>query len=155
MTIADALEHNSFKDGEVILKEGDNGDTFYIILEVLFIYISIYLSNYLFYPITYCFNELINSILSNDHWLKQGEARVTQRKKGAEEEVEIARLYTSNYFGEIALLTNRPRAATVTAVGQLKCAVLDRDRFSRVLGPCEDILRRNMENYNKYMAQKI
>ena len=65
-------------------------------------------------------------------------------------------LKPSDYFGEIALLTDRPRAATVTAVSDtLKCVRLDRARFQRVLGPCEDILRRNMEAYSKYMAKQI
>jgi CRP-like cAMP-binding protein len=68
---------------------------------------------------------------------------------------QVARLGVAAYFGEIALLTNRPRAATVTAVGALKCVGLDRDRFNRVLGPCEDILRRNMDSYNLYMQSKI
>lgn len=65
-------------------------------------------------------------------------------------------LKASDYFGEIALLTDRPRAATVVSKSDsLKCVRLDRARFNRVLGPCEDILRRNMEAYNKYMAKQI
>jgi hypothetical protein len=31
---------------------------------------------------------------------------------------------------------------------------LDRDTFKRLLGPLEDILRRNMETYNEYAAAK-
>lgn len=90
------------------------------------------------------------------HLLQKGEVKVIQkRNQTSNEGVEIARLHNSDYFGEIALLTNRPRAATVTAVGTVKCCVLDRERFIRVMGPCEDILRRNMENYNRYMAEKI
>jgi cAMP-dependent protein kinase regulator len=58
-------------------------------------------------------------------------------------------LHSSEYFGEIALLTNRPRAATVVASGIVKTAMLDRERFNRLMGPCEDILRRNMQNYNR------
>lgn len=83
-----------------------------------------------------------------------GEARVVQSNADGLEQ-EIARLGVSDYFGEIALLTNRPRAATVISVNEIECVKLDRDRFNRVLGPCEEILRRNMEAYNRYMANKI
>jgi len=84
---------------------------------------------------------------------KKGEVVVTQKRGG--KDVEVARLYSSSYFGEIALLTNRPRAATVTAVGPCKCVKMDRDRFVRVMGPCEDILTRNMNVYNQYISVKI
>lgn len=55
------------------------------------------------------------------------------------------------YPGEIALLLKRPRAATVTAKGTLKCVKLDRSRFERVLGPCQDILKRNISQYNSFV----
>ena len=55
-------------------------------------------------------------------------------------------------LGEIALVLNRPRAATVVAKGQLKCVKLDRQRFERVLGPCVDILRRNIQQYNSFVS---
>ena len=54
------------------------------------------------------------------------------------------------YVGEIALLLKRPRAATVCARGVLKCVKLDRSRFERVLGPCQDILKRNIAQYNSF-----
>lgn len=116
ITIADALEPVFFNDGEVVVRQGDPGDKFYIIVE--------------------------------------GEVKVLQRQADATQ-AEVARLHPSNYFGEIALLTNRPRAATVVAVGPAKCAQLDRDAFSRLLGPCENILRRNMEMYNRIMSTNI
>lgn len=53
--------------------------------------------------------------------------------------------------GEIALLLKRPRAATVKAKGTLKCVKLDRARFERVLGPCQDILKRNIGQYNSFV----
>jgi len=40
-------------------------------------------------------------------------------------EVEVNRLQKGSYFGELALLTDRPRAATVTAVGDVECVCLD------------------------------
>ena len=49
--------------------------------------------------------------------------------------------------GEIALILNRPRAATVVANGKLECVKVDRSRFERILGPCQDILKRNMDQY--------
>ncbi|KAL6050502.1 cAMP-dependent protein kinase type I-alpha regulatory subunit [Balamuthia mandrillaris] len=116
LTVADALEPALFKDGEVIVHQGAEGDTFYIIVE--------------------------------------GEVKVLQKQENGEA-AEIARLHSSSYFGEISLLTNRPRAATVVAVGDCKCVKMDRDRFVRVMGPCEDILRRNMQVYNQYMSTKI
>lgn len=54
-------------------------------------------------------------------------------------------------IGEIALLLKRPRAATVRAKGNLKCVKLDRARFERVLGPCQDILKRNIAQYNSFV----
>ena len=54
-------------------------------------------------------------------------------------------------LGEIALLLKRPRAATVKAKGVLKCVKLDRARFERVLGPCQDILKRNISQYNSFV----
>lgn len=59
------------------------------------------------------------------------------------------------FAGEIALLLDRPRAATVIARGPLKCVKLDRSRFERVLGPCSDILKRNISQYNSYVSLSV
>ena len=57
----------------------------------------------------------------------------------------------SDYFGERALLKNEPRAANIIAKGEETVVVsLDRKTFSRMLGPLEEILKRNMEVYEKY-----
>lgn len=58
----------------------------------------------------------------------EGTAVVTQYRNEGEEPVEVGRLGPSDYFGEIALILDRPRAATVTARGPLKCVKLDRAR---------------------------
>jgi len=71
-------------------------------------------------------------------------------------QVEVARLGVGDYFGEIALLTSQMRQATVVACeGPLKLLMLDRKTFKRVMGPLEDILRRNMDSYKKIRAQHI
>merc|ERR1712018_581939 len=84
-----------------------------------------------------------------------GSAIVTQFRNEGDEGVEVGRLGTSDYFGEIALLLDRPRAATVTARGPLKCVKLDRGRFERVLGPCSEILKRNIQQYNSYVSLSV
>ena len=55
-------------------------------------------------------------------------AVVTQYRSAGEKSEEVGHLGVSDYFGEIALMLDRPRAATVTAEGHLKCVKLDRAR---------------------------
>nr|XP_030706932.1 cAMP-dependent protein kinase type I-beta regulatory subunit isoform X1 [Globicephala melas]XP_030706933.1 cAMP-dependent protein kinase type I-beta regulatory subunit isoform X1 [Globicephala melas] len=87
--------------------------------------------------------------------ITEGTASVLQRRSPGEEYVEVGRLGPSDYFGEIALLLNRPRAATVVARGPLKCVKLDRPRFERVLGPCSEILKRNIQRYNSFISLTV
>lgn len=107
--IADALDPVTFPDGEVIMREGEAGDTFYLIVD--------------------------------------GTVRVM--KGGA----VVNELHASDYFGERALIMNQPRAATVVTAGPVKCVRMEREKFTRLLGPCEDILRRNMQTYQSVLHQ--
>lgn len=43
------------------------------------------------------------------------------KKEQEEEEVDIAMCSRGQYFGELALVTNKPRAASAYAVGSVKC----------------------------------
>ena len=58
-----------------------------------------------------------------------------------------------DYFGELALLHDKPRAATVIANGRLKCVTLGKKAFTRLLGPVMDILKRNSENYHAILRE--
>lgn len=53
-----------------------------------------------------------------------------------------------DYFGERALLKNEPRAANVIAKTDCLVVSVDRHSFKRLMGPLEDIMRRNMELYD-------
>ncbi|VUC36905.1 unnamed protein product [Clonostachys rosea] len=47
-----------------------------------------------------------------------------------------------DYFGELALLNDAPRAASIVASSDVKVASLGKSAFQRLLGPVEDIMRR-------------
>jgi len=47
-----------------------------------------------------------------------------------------------DYFGELALLNDAPRAASVVSKTEVKVATLGKDGFQRLLGPVESIMRR-------------
>lgn len=57
---------------------------------------------------------------------------------------------TGAYFGERALLTNDFRAANIIATSKVLVLSLERDTFMRLLGPLDEILKRNMDQYKKY-----
>uniref|UniRef100_A0A4W5PMX6 Protein kinase cAMP-dependent type II regulatory subunit beta n=1 Tax=Hucho hucho TaxID=62062 RepID=A0A4W5PMX6_9TELE len=74
------------------------------------------------------------------------------KKDQEDEEVDIATCSRGQYFGELALVTNKPRAASAYAVGSVKCLVMDVQAFERLLGPCMDIMKRNIANYEEQLV---
>ncbi|CAO3613924.1 unnamed protein product [Cunninghamella blakesleeana] len=112
--IADALESVQFDDQQVVIKEGDVGENFYLIEQ----------GNAIFYK---------------------------SAPDGTQQEVN--RSTKGDYFGELALLNDSPRAATVIADGRLRCATLGKKAFTRLLGSVMDILKRNSENYHAVLKQ--
>jgi cAMP-dependent protein kinase regulator len=58
--------------------------------------------------------------------------------------------YTSgDYFGELALIQNEPRAANVYAETEVTLVTLDRHSFKRLLGPLTSIMKRKIDEYRK------
>lgn len=86
--------------------------------------------------------------------IKEGEAECFQADPSGGAHL-VASLKTGHYFGEIALLTSKPRQATVKAKGLLKVLAIDRATFTRVFGPMDNIMKRNMDQYVKYASQSI
>ncbi|KAF2006000.1 camp-dependent protein kinase-like protein regulatory subunit [Amniculicola lignicola CBS 123094] len=99
--IADALETKKYPAGTTIIREGDVGESFYI--------------------------------------LETGEAQVF--KRGTDKPVK--KYKKGDYFGELALLNDAPRAASVVSTTEVKVATLGKNGFQRLLGPVEGIMRRN------------
>uniref|UniRef100_A0A8D0HV54 Protein kinase cAMP-dependent type II regulatory subunit beta n=1 Tax=Sphenodon punctatus TaxID=8508 RepID=A0A8D0HV54_SPHPU len=89
--------------------------------------------------------------------VESGEVRITMKRKGKQDvedngAVEIARYSRGQYFGELALVTNKPRAASAFALGTVKCLVMDVQAFERLLGPCMEIMKRNIANYEEQLV---
>lgn len=80
-------------------------------------------------------------------------SKTKTNKDGGNQEVEIARCHKGQYFGELALVTNKPRAASAYAVGDVKCLVMDVQAFERLLGPCMDIMKRNISHYEEQLVK--
>lgn len=70
--------------------------------------------------------------------LESGEAEAF--KSGTEQPVKS--YSKGDYFGELALLNDAPRAASVISKTEVKVATLGKDGFQRLLGPVESIMRR-------------
>ncbi|KAL1923625.1 uncharacterized protein VTP21DRAFT_8605 [Calcarisporiella thermophila] len=82
----------------------------------------------------------------NFYFVEAGEGVVIKADdKGVEH--EVLQLKKGDYFGELALLNDQPRAASVRAKGRLKCATLGKKAFTRLLGPLHEILKRNSAQY--------
>merc|ERR1712228_1112824 len=55
------------------------------------------------------------------------------------------------YFGELALLTDEPRKATIRATGVgATVAVISRNDFEKLLGPLKDTLKKYAAEYPQY-----
>jgi cAMP-dependent protein kinase regulator len=77
---------------------------------------------------------------SSFYILESGEAEV-YKKNASEPSKPVNKYKKGDYFGELALLNDAPRAASVVAVTDVKVASLDKDAFQRLLGPVEKALR--------------
>lgn len=61
----------------------------------------------------------------------EGEVQVLYPSRS--QDFELARLSTGEFFGEMALLNDKPRSATVRAMGPVKALALDKEEFHRIL----------------------
>mmetsp|Transcript_11057 Transcript_11057/g.39036 ORF Transcript_11057/g.39036 Transcript_11057/m.39036 type:complete len:114 (+) Transcript_11057:1098-1439(+) len=62
---------------------------------------------------------------------------------------------TTNFFGELALLKDTPRAADVVASEPCRLLVLGAESFRRLLGPLDAILQERAEAYANVDIEKF
>jgi len=106
-------------------------------------------------PRSYSSGEAIirqNDSADGMYFIEDGTVRVVKVDHNGVEK-EVNRISKGGYFGELALLTKKPRAATVYAEGNVKTAFLDVEAFERLLGPCMSIMQRNAQDYEAQLVK--
>ena len=91
-----------------------------------------------------------NEIGDKFYILDEGECYACKVFNEGENEQIVKEYKSGDYFGELALLRDEPRAASVVAKTKCKLITLDRLAFKRLLGPLENLLKRNSEMYQQY-----
>ncbi|CCK71698.1 cAMP-dependent protein kinase regulatory subunit BCY1 KNAG_0H02830 [Huiozyma naganishii CBS 8797] len=74
----------------------------------------------------------------NFYLIEYGEVEVSKKGEGV-----VNTLHKGDYFGEIALLKDIPRQATIRTTKRTKVASLGKSGFERLLGPALDVLKLN------------
>lgn len=57
------------------------------------------------------------------------------------------------FFGELAIITDEPRAATCSAKGKTRVFAMGRDAFERLMGPVKEVFAESAEEYKKTNAE--
>ena len=90
--------------------------------------------------------------------IRSGSVRIT---KGEMEMVELGTLSKNAFFGEMALVDNKPRSATVTALEPTQCAMINIHEFKKRLDKLEPIMQgifrvmiERLRDQNEKLAQK-
>ncbi len=115
LALADKFHLQPYKSGDVVVKEGEAGETFYLI--------------------------------------RSGHVRISTHGMGGQgEQVELGKMEEGAFFGEVSLLTDKPRTATVTAGDDLELMELTRHDFKEIVANYPSVLK-VVEAYQKQRVQ--
>lgn len=109
-TVIDAIEEVQGKEGDAIIKEGDEGNCMYI--------------------------------------LESGSLDCTKVFKAGDAPTHLKVYQPGEAFGELALLYNVPRAATITAKSPYVIWKLDRDTFNHIV---KDAAAKKRQKYDDFL----
>lgn len=110
--VADAMDEQKFHKNEVVIKEGDEGDSLYVVAT--------------------------------------GTLSCTKIFKGNTEPTFLKRYEPGEAFGELALLYNAPRAATIFSDDDSTLYGLDRQTFNHIV---KDAAIRKKDKYEAFLKQ--
>ena len=113
--LCDCLKVQNFGPNEYVIREGERGDTFYMVMK--------------------------------------GEGQALKKNEASGEEEVVYEYKANMYFGELSLLRDEPRAASIKTTTDMRVASIDRKAFKRILGPLEDILKRNTAMYDEFVKK--
>lgn len=113
--ICDCLESEHFRRGDMIIREGEPGEKFYLV--------------------------------------QKGKAEAVKNIDRADE-TKVYEYGENDYFGELALLNNDVRKASIRVVSEtMEVASLSKNSFKRLFGPIEGILARNVGKYDNFVQK--
>ena len=78
----------------------------------------------------------------------EGEAEARVAIKGQPEPRLVRQYMSGDFFGEMALVQDKPRGATVSAVGFVKCAVMDKFGYSQLPNSVQAELYDHIQTYS-------
>lgn len=84
------------------------------------------------------------------YFLESGECVATKNRTNQSPEI-VFHYKRGDYFGELSMLRNIPRAANILAENDVSVVYLDRNSFQRLIGPIGIILQRNFQRYEKFV----
>lgn len=77
----------------------------------------------------------------------EGNLVAEKLEEGDELPRNVYQYRAGDYFGELSLIHDIGRQASIKALSRVRLASIERDTFKRLLGSLEDILKRNEERY--------
>jgi cAMP-dependent protein kinase regulator len=110
--VLDAMKEENFKTGDVVIREGDDGDVLYVVESGLYNCSKIF--------------------------------------PGTTEPTNLTKYKPGAAFGELALLYNAPRAATITCIEEGTLYSLDRNTFNHIV---KDAAAKRREKYEDFLSQ--
>jgi cAMP-dependent protein kinase regulator len=147
--IADCMQVEEFADKEIIISQGEPGDKIYFLLKGSANVTQLPGGSGLLSPRSEHKQIVPNSSRtsinpSNEIITHPPLPLVDSQGSG----IIVGRLLAGSYFGERALLTQEPRAATVrSSSDDTQCAVIDRATFERLCGPLRSLMQRHIDTY--------